>query len=217
MEKQAETNQRLITVLEYYSDHFMLSELFPPLVKRIDEDVKAYRKLKIDGLLNLIVPTHEKGQTSVMMKTYPWKWIQQLNNYFYAGLSWGKSRDQLWKQFGSTLGPDNERYIEVLLELEKIVSKHTKWNVSLFPARVVDPEKVGHPNDARWIIKFLDEIILFFNKQDIEVDMELLMVQNKNNTASFSNEEMLLIYFYYLKESAEFYKKEWTKLLEGTK
>ncbi|WP_170138792.1 alpha-glucuronidase family glycosyl hydrolase [Oceanobacillus chungangensis] len=215
--KQTEAKQRSITVLEYYSDHFMLSELFPPLVKRIEEDVKAYRKLKIDGLLNLIVPIHEKEQSSEMPKKYPWKWIQQLNNYFYAGLSWGKNGDQLLRQFGSMLGPNNERYVEILLELEKIVSQHTKWNFPLFPARVVDPEKVSHPNDATGIIEFLDEIILFFNKQDIEIDKDLLMIQNKNNAVSFSNQEMLLIYFYYLKETAKFYKKAWTKMLEVTK
>ena len=32
-----------------------------------------------------------------------------------------------------------------LVELEKLVSQHTKWNAPLFPARVVDPEKVHEP------------------------------------------------------------------------
>ncbi|MFK4997052.1 hypothetical protein ACI2OX_04115 [Bacillus sp. N9] len=49
-----------VTVLEYYSDHFMLSELFPPLLTRIHDDLQTYKKLNLCGVLNLIVPIHKR-------------------------------------------------------------------------------------------------------------------------------------------------------------
>ena len=58
--EQTKKRGRSLTVLEYYSDHFMLSELFPPLLTRIQQDLQDYKQLNVNGVLNLIVPTHQK-------------------------------------------------------------------------------------------------------------------------------------------------------------
>ncbi|XXM74619.1 alpha-glucuronidase family glycosyl hydrolase [Lysinibacillus sphaericus] len=199
-------NGRSFTVLEYYSDHFMLSELFPPLLNRIKEDMKDYKNLKIDGILNLIVPCHLKTER---LGDYPWKWIHQLNNFMFAGMSWGKDYNVLAEEYRSFLGED---YYSILLELEKIAAKHTAWNVPLFPARVVDPEKVDGRESATEIIGLLDEIINFLENHSPAVDDGLLAIQTKDNFDSFSTEEMLLIYFDFLRKSAAASKRGW---LEG--
>jgi hypothetical protein len=205
---RAETmkNGRSFTVLEYYSDHFMLSELFPPLLNRMKEDMDDYKKLQVDGILNLIVPCHLKSER---LADYPWKWIHQLNNYMFAGLSWGKEYSALAGDYRSFLG---EEHFSTLLKLEKIIARHTVWNVPLFPARVVDPEKVKSREDGREIIRFLDEVIDFLENQTPAVDDRLLAIQTKDNFGSFSTEEMLLIYFDFLKKSAAASKCGW---LEG--
>ncbi|QTC40362.1 hypothetical protein I7V34_14340 [Bacillus sp. V3] len=205
---RAETmkNGRSFTVLEYYSDHFMLSELFPPLLNRMKEDMDDYKDLKVDGILNLIVPCHLKSDR---LADYPWKWIHQLNNYMFAGLSWGKEFSALADDYRSFLGKD---HFSTLLKLEKVIARHTSWNVPLFPARIVDPEKVEGRKAGRKIIRFLDEVIDLLESQTPAVDDRLLAIQTKDNFDSFSTEEMMLIYFDFLKKSAAASKRGW---LEG--
>ena len=48
--------------------------------------------------------------------------------------------------------------MKCLIELEKLVSQHTKWNAPLFPARVVDPEKVHEPMKQLKIPSYLREV-----------------------------------------------------------
>ncbi|MEL3970861.1 alpha-glucuronidase family glycosyl hydrolase [Rossellomorea oryzaecorticis] len=198
--------ERSFTVLEYYSDHFMLSELFPPLLSRMKEDIADYKKLKVDGILNLIVPCHIKPHSSEGTADYPWKWIHQLNNFIFAGLSWGKEYSVLADAYRTSLG---EKYFSILLELEIIMAKHTAWNVPLFPARVVDPEKVKEIHHSQEIVSFLDEMIDFLEKHTPVGSEDLLAIQNKDNYCSFTNEEMLLIYFDYVKKAALKCKRGW--------
>ncbi|WP_175990153.1 alpha-glucuronidase family glycosyl hydrolase [Bacillus sp. Marseille-Q1617] len=197
---------RSFTVLEYYSDHFMLSELFPPLLNRMKEDMEDYKELKVDGILNLIVPCHIKPHSPEGTADYPWKWIHQLNNFMYAGLSWGKEHSVLADAYRTSIG---ERYFSILLELEIIMAKHTSWNVPLFPARIVDPEKVKGHDSSQEITSFLDEVIDFLDEHTPAGSEDLLAIQNKDNYDSFTNEEMLLIYFDYLKKSAVKCKRGW--------
>jgi Glycosyl hydrolase family 67 N-terminus len=197
---------RSFTVLEYYSDHFMLSELFPPLLNRMKEDMEDYKNLKVDGILNLIVPCHIKPHSPEGNTDYPWKWIHQLNNFMFAGLSWGKEYSVLADSYFASSG---KRYLSILLELEKIMAKHTSWNVPLFPARVVDPEKVEVHDSRQGIASFLDEVIDFLEQHTPNVSEDLLAIQTKDNFDSFSAEEMLLFYFDYVKKAALKCKRGW--------
>ncbi|MGP4106070.1 alpha-glucuronidase family glycosyl hydrolase [Virgibacillus sp. L01] len=193
------------TVLEYYSDHFMLSELFPPLLSRIKSDFTDYKEHHIDGVLNLVVPLHEKNPSSERASKYPWKWIHQLNNYLYAGLSWGKDFDSLLDSYFSVFGKDKEKYRLLLLDLEKILSRHTKWNVPLFPARVVDPEKVISDRNDKEIIDFLQKIIDFFT--DKSVTSETIFAGQSYK--SLSTKDMTLVYFSCLKKIATDCQQAW--------
>ncbi|MBO1913245.1 hypothetical protein J4G37_51605, partial [Microvirga sp. 3-52] len=88
-----------MTVLEYYSDHFMLSEIFPPLVTRIQQDLQAYKELNVDGVLNLIVPIHHKKGSPKLLENYPWKWIHHLNNYVYTRIAWGERFEDIVEEY----------------------------------------------------------------------------------------------------------------------
>ncbi|WP_139342820.1 endonuclease/exonuclease/phosphatase family protein [Virgibacillus halodenitrificans] len=209
--KKTEEQDKTITVLEYYSDHFMLSELFPPLINRISEDLKDYKEKRVDGILNLIVPYHAKDSKADMTKNYPWKWIQLMNNYFYAGSSWGTDFGKLVSTFYQAIGKDGNSYGNLLNELEKLLSKHTGWNVPLFPARVVDPEKVNESTDPQEIIDYLGHVLTYFSKQKLEFDPSILKLQHENNFMSFSNEEMLLSYLYYITQTLKTIKHNWSE------
>ncbi|SDJ25886.1 hypothetical protein [Salimicrobium halophilum] len=119
-----------LTVFEYYSDHFLLSELFPPLPRRIHKDFKAYRRLGADGVLNLVVPRHHPKMGDVPVESYDWKWVQLLNNYVAASEMWGKAVDMEECFAGDTSG--------VWHMLEKAISPLSGWNIPLFPERAVD-------------------------------------------------------------------------------
>src|SRR5690606_36340658 len=84
-----ETNRqnRQICVFEYYSDHFMLSPLFPSLPERIHDDLTRFKSLGIDAVTNLVVPYPQAGAD------YSWKWAQGYNSYLFARMSWGDSYD----------------------------------------------------------------------------------------------------------------------------
>lgn len=205
--EQTRKRKREITVLEYYSDHFMLSELFPPLISRIQEDIEEYRNAGVDGLLNLVVPLHIKELSPAFMANHPWERIQQINNFFYAGQSWGKANPDLIQQFAPSLH-DTGKWMDALLGLEKILAEHTKWNIPLFPARIVDPEKIGELKEVSEILLFLDKVIDFIE------GLELSNPRNLTDAAkdeAFSDEEVLEVYFLRMKEIAVFVKGEWLK------
>ncbi|CAN7190911.1 alpha-glucuronidase family glycosyl hydrolase [Rossellomorea sp. LjRoot5] len=207
--KETVKKGRSFTVLEYYSDHFMLSELFPPLFNRIRQDVEDYKKQGVDGLLNLIVPCHIKRYDSGITSGYPWKWIQQINNHMYAGLTWGKDYEDLVNSYFSIFGEKKSLYRSIMIDLERILSAHTFWNVPLFPARVVDPEKVNGVEGREKVITYVDGVLDFLEKRTPTVSKELFALLTKDNFASFSPEEMLQFYFHYVKESVRKCKREW--------
>ncbi|WP_256759082.1 DUF4838 domain-containing protein [Cohnella sp. WQ 127256] len=45
-----------LTVFEYYSDYWMLTSLFPPLLQTIAEDMAYYRSVGAKGVMSLILP-----------------------------------------------------------------------------------------------------------------------------------------------------------------
>lgn len=201
-------NGRNLTVLEYYSDHFMLSELFPPLARRIDEDLKDYQQQNVTGMLNLIVPPHLKEHSSEMDKRNPWKWVQHFNNYIYTKLTWGEELERALDLYFQSY-QDPKKFKRTFLLLEEIIAPHTQWNIPLFPARVVDPEKVTNIVEVQEILNYLQKIGQFFDEWDFTEVETLLSIYSKDNNQSYNSEEMSKFYFYYVKTIAEKTLQEW--------
>lgn len=207
--KESAHKGRSLTVFEYYSDHFMLSELFPPLINRIRRDLNDYLKLNITGVLNLIVPLHKKNIFKEIDDYYPWKWVHHLNNYIYARLSFGEPFETIISDYFDQFEEDKAFFFRSISQIEELISKHTKWNASLFPARVVDPEKVATDQSNTQVKSYLAEVDEYLSNFDFSKIEPLLSIQRADNSASFSAREMYLIYFYYLKKVSELYGQEW--------
>ncbi|MGG3279872.1 hypothetical protein [Paenibacillus solani] len=136
--EQTTKHGRKLTVFEYYSDHFMLTNLFSVLTKRITEDIAFYEGLGLHGMLNLVVPY--RGD-----EDYPWKWAGGLNSYIFARAMWSNHIEPIMEEY-YLYYPQHERKAvkEIIDLLEHKLSEVTSWNVPLFPARAVDPGKVDH-------------------------------------------------------------------------
>ncbi|MFJ7826026.1 alpha-glucuronidase family glycosyl hydrolase [Psychrobacillus sp. NPDC096623] len=206
---QAYSKGRSLTVLEYYSDHFMLSELFPPLLTRIASDLEDYKQLQVQGVLNLIVPIHRKQANQIVSANYPWKWIHHLNNYLYSRVAWGEELESVLEEYFSVFQDEKETFRQMLLDLEKLISPYTKWNVPLFPARVVDPEKVMEYANSKQISTELKEVDKYLSTIELSEIESLLVLQRKDNYNSFSLKEMTLFYIHHLRLLNKIYAKEW--------
>ncbi|MGB2993686.1 MAG: hypothetical protein WBB47_13730, partial [Paenisporosarcina sp.] len=204
---------RTLTVLEYYSDHFMLSELFPPLMNRIEQDLKEYKQLGVTGVLNLIVPIHKKLNDSNQKSTYPWKWIHHMNNYVYLRLAWGESFETVMEEYFDLFGQERELFHQMLRTLEKLIAAHTNWNVPLFPARAVDPEKVKKAKDIAQIVEDLRQIQDYVSSLDLTQIESLLPIHHQDQFNSLTSNEMMLVYVYYVKTFSETYLAEWESKL----
>ncbi|WP_210469725.1 alpha-glucuronidase family glycosyl hydrolase [Sporosarcina sp. 6E9] len=204
---QVEEKGRSLTVLEYYSDHFMLSEIFPPLVTRIQQDLQAYKELNVDGVLNLIVPIHHKKGSPKLLENYPWKWIHHLNNYVYTRIAWGERFEDIVEEYFTIFNEEKSQFYSIILQLESMVSQHTKYNAPLFPARIVDPEKVTEQVKDLMIVAYLEQIETLLDKWDLG-DVESLDTLERNDS-TLSSKDMMLIYLAYLKKSVKLYSDAW--------
>ncbi|WP_347789696.1 hypothetical protein [Solibacillus sp. CAU 1738] len=185
---------KALTVFEYYSDHFMLSELFPPLLSRIQEDLNVYQSLGCEGVINLIVPLHKKTQQQ--WPAYNWRWNHHLNNVIYSRLTWGDKYELIISQYFQQFGERADYYKQLILLLEQDLAPNTQWNRALFPSRVVDVQQVGKFDASLQIADQLAKVI------------ERLADLNEmvgNNTA----EEHLLSYLKDIKEIATLYESAW--------
>lgn len=200
---------RTLTVFEYYSDHFMLSELFPPLMDRIQKDLKEYKQLGISGVLNLIVPIHKKPRDPERKSTYPWKWIHHMNNYFYARMSWGECYETVMDEYVSSFGPDGEKFKQILLTLENLVAAHTKWNVPLFPARVVDPEKVEQTDYAEKIVEDLRILNDYVSSLDLTSLESVKALGLQEPFPYLTPREKMLEHVHHIKSFAQYFLAEW--------
>lgn len=126
------TNQKDITIFEYYSDHFMLGNLFPPLFQRIHEDINLYSQLGINQIVNLIVPYFPKENTNELDYKYPWESIQQMNSYYFARLTWGDGFDEIEGDFYSIFNEHQNVAENLLKKMESVLSEVSKWNFLYF-------------------------------------------------------------------------------------
>lgn len=205
--KTAEKNQQLV-IFEYYSDHFMLSELFPPLFQRIKDDLDFYKNLPVDGMVNLIVPYVPKKNAGKLDHVYPWKHIQLMNAYFFARLAWGDHFSSIERDFYRVFGGNEDQWKQRFMQLEKVLANVSKWNFPLFPERFVDPEKVN--------ISFAFDLL----KEDLQIWKEKLyhVFVSLNGVVPEKLENMQDIgkfYIYYVYKKIEELEAAWLKKLDG--
>jgi len=141
------------TIFEYYSDHFMLSTLFPALPHRIAEDIEFYAALGVEGMVNLIVPY--RGAMD-----YPWQWAHGFNSFVFARAMWGESLESILDEYYAGYPAEERRTVRDLFErIERTVAEATRWNVPLFPARAVDVERAAADREqADAVIEMLERI-----------------------------------------------------------
>ncbi|MDF2650212.1 MAG: hypothetical protein K0Q73_6017 [Paenibacillus sp.] len=129
--------ERKLTVFEYYSDHYMLSNLFPFLPQRILKDVAYYEQLQILGMVNLVVPYRGPDP-------YPWKWVHGFNSYVFCRALWNANLEEILNDYYAFYPDSESAAVRALFEVMEVkLSGLTYWNTPLFPARAVDPEKAN--------------------------------------------------------------------------
>lgn len=146
-------NGRQISVFEYYSDHFMLTPLFPMLPARIAEDVAYYRGLGVDGMTNLVVPVRN-------MDDYPWQWNHGFNSYVFCRSLWGDPIQEILEDYYAYYSESERQAVMALHRtIEELATELTSWNVPLFPARAVDPARArAAPEQAKAVIGLLRKL-----------------------------------------------------------
>ncbi|CEG26448.1 hypothetical protein [Bacillus sp. B-jedd] len=189
---------RELTVFEYYSDHFMLGDLFPPLFHRIREDIELYAEMGIDQIVNLIVPYIPKENPTKEELQYPWEDVQLMNGYFFARLTWGDPFEEIEQDFYSIFGRKQKEARQVLQEMEAALSEVSKWNARLFPSRLIDPEKVDAFVDADLIVK---DIIRWQKRLEPFKDKPVGVMSDQDSLVSF--------YVHFAKKKLEEYLLKW--------
>ncbi|MBO9609502.1 MAG: hypothetical protein J7639_26340 [Paenibacillaceae bacterium] len=127
---------RQLTVFEYYSDHFMLSYLFPSFPRQIARDIAYYKGMGVDGITNLVVPN--KGQAD-----YSWQWAHGFHAFIFCRCAWGEPLEDALEAYYSWYGEEAETVRRWFQIVEVWATAITAWNVPLFPARAVDADKVA--------------------------------------------------------------------------
>jgi hypothetical protein len=201
---------RDITVFEYYSDHFMLSDLFPPLFNRIKKDLEDYAAIGVNGVTNLVVPYRQKkgGLAGKYDSLYPWREIQLMNGFFFSRLSWGDSFEKVENDFYRIYGEHARQWMTIL---EDTLSKASKWNIPLFPARLMDPEQVAGSEFKTTAISHLEEMKGTINLIITESGMPPIdeWLKQHNNAANWQPAETLTFYILFLNEKLKEYLEKW--------
>lgn len=144
---------RSLCVFEYYSDHFMLSPLFPALPKRIAEDVAYYKELGAAGITNLVVPCRE-------VKDHPWKWNHVFNSYVFCRTVWGDELADILNDYYGYYPASQSAAVRGLFEaIENAAAGLTYWNVPLFPSRAYDADQAqASPETEEAVTSMLNRI-----------------------------------------------------------
>ncbi|WP_210367564.1 hypothetical protein [Bacillus sp. REN3] len=201
---------RDLTVFEYYSDHFMLSDLFPPLFNRIREDLEGYAALGVNGVTNLVVPYKPKkgGLAGKYDNFYPWREIQLMNSFFFSRLSWGDSFEMVKNEFYEIYGDHSRQWMEIL---ENTLSQASKWNIPLFPARLMDPEQAAGSEFKFAAISHLEEMQEAIHSIIKEAKIPSIdsWLKQYDNAANRQPVESLILYILFLDEKLKEYAKKW--------
>jgi hypothetical protein len=152
--KETTKRNKDLTIFEYYSDHFMLSHLFPSLPGRIVEDLEYYRALGITAITNLVVPYPQADES------YSWKWAQGYNSYVFSRAVWGDSYEAITKDYWNTYAKEERTTLRKAMERTgEILQRISAYNVPLFPSRIVDVQ-AARIEDPRPIVNILKELII---------------------------------------------------------
>ncbi len=194
----AKANQQEITIFEYYSDHYMLGDLFPPLFHRIHEDIEVYANLGVNSMVNLIVPYIAKENQKKVDLYFPWEALQLLNSYYFARLTWGDDYQEIETDFYSIFDEHQMKVKQALVKMEAVLSEVSKWNVPLFPCRVNDPEKIDKHEE-------ISVIITDFSNWKREIEpLKVDSIKDVNDPYS-----LITFYIYYVCEKLEDYLHTW--------
>ncbi|MGN7478332.1 hypothetical protein ACTHOQ_10780 [Solibacillus silvestris] len=156
-----QATDRSITVFEYYSDHFMLSELFPLLFDRIAADVERYREIGCNGMVNLVVPLHKSAKEQRHMEHYEYQQYQQLNNIVFAR--------SLWEHAETVPHLLSGQMQQFARQMERMLGKHSKYNTIFFPSRVVEAK---NPEAKAEVINMLTEVELLIQQTNVEAPLK---------------------------------------------
>ncbi|WP_156183016.1 hypothetical protein [Mesobacillus campisalis] len=199
----AKANQMQVTIFEYYSDHFMLGDLFPPLFYRVRDDMELYSSLGIDNMVNLIVPYVPKENANEKDNLYPWESLQLMNSYYFARTAWGDAFEDIEADFYSIFGKKQNEVKKVLSKMESVLSGVSKWNIPLFPQRLIDPEKMESDEKDRFVIADLKNC-----KKEIET---LAGIPNQKIDDPYT---MISFYVHYVREKLDEYLVKWNQKKE---
>lgn len=150
-----------ITVFEYYSDHFMLSELFPLLFKRIAIDIENYKEAGCNGMVNLVVPLHKVTKAQPHMEQYDYQKYQQLNNIVFAR--------SLWEEVETVpylLSPAMQQLAD---KIEQVFAQNSQYNAIFFPNRVVEAR---NPASRLEVLELLKVMELLVQQEQIEEPLQ---------------------------------------------
>ena len=120
-----------VTVLEYYSDVFMQSELYPHMPQRIESDLKEYELKKVSGILNLHVPYFTGKHFELFKDKFSYQAIHHINNLVYSQLAFNKTYSL----------PYDKEDCETLEIYGQTLSYLSRYNQFLFPFRLTDVQK----------------------------------------------------------------------------
>jgi hypothetical protein len=125
-------------ILEYYTDFWMLTSLYPPLTKVIPNDIDFYKKIGVKGIFSLGVACK---YGSFKGTSFPWKWMQGLNLFLFARYCWNIESDLnalLEDYFSSYYGNRAEDAKKIFKILENSLAPLTAFNIPLFRLRFPD-------------------------------------------------------------------------------
>ncbi len=136
--KLRQAKSQSLYILEYYTDYWMLSPLFPPLTNVIAKDMSFYKSIGVQGMYSLCVGCSFgffKG------KGYPWQWRQGLNMYVFAKACWDSNLDVdavSDAYFTDYYGEYAQEATKIFKILEQNLPSLTSCNIPLFRLRFVD-------------------------------------------------------------------------------
>lgn len=165
-----------LTIFEYYSDFFMLSEFYGPMSQIIVSDVKAYIDLGVDSIVNLQVPIIKGRYFESLKESYDYKHIHNYNNFVFIRSLWGESLDEINHSWFSQFEEDSLVLNELSNRLEKLLPQFSKYNFEFFPLRYVDMKDRQMDEVLRDVIEIID-VAIEHKTTDIEWEKDYIKLQ----------------------------------------
>lgn len=153
------TSGKRLTIFEYYSDFFMMSEFYGPMAHRIVHDIAWFKENGVDSIVNLQVPLIKGRHFESVSPLYDYKHLHNYNNYVYVRSLWGDSLEAIRAIWFSQFGEDAQKVMELVDRLETLLPQFTKFNVPSFPLRYVDMNTDVMDNVLSEIIECIDHTL----------------------------------------------------------